>query len=306
MKFFNYNYCKICPRSCGAKRNANETGFCLSGNDLNIASISIHHGEEPPISGEHGICNIFFAGCNMRCIYCQNYQISRSGKKSSKSYEKIEDVLKFIEQARRSKCRGIGFVSPSHSIPAMFDIMNTVREKKWNDAIFVYNTNSYDKKEVVEILEGKIEVYLPDFKYADEELSIKLSSAPKYPSIALKAIKEMYRQKGAGIKLSKEGVAESGLIVRHLVLPGHVENSKKCLRILAEEISNELHISLMSQYHPTPQTKDNPIFNRDLRRDEYEEVLEEMEQLGFKNGWIQSLESRDNYNPDFSKEEPFR
>jgi putative pyruvate formate lyase activating enzyme len=171
--------------------------------------------------------------------------------------------------------------------------------------ITVYNTNSYDKSEVIESFNGIIDVYLPDYKYITPGIAKKYSDASDYPEVALKALKKMYYQKGSTLSMDKEGRAENGMLIRHLVLPGNVEESKKILRSIAEELSPGVHLSLMSQYHPTPFVKDLSPINRSLYKSEYELVAEAMENLGFRNSWIQDMESYRNYRPDFRKELPF-
>ena len=171
--------------------------------------------------------------------------------------------------------------------------------------ITVYNTNSYDKLETLRGLDGLIDVYLPDYKYASSELSFKFSDAVDYPVIALSAIKEMYWQKGSTLRINDRGQAESGLLIRHLVLPGNAEESKRVLRTIADELSPGVHLSLMSQYHPAFHAVNHAELGRSLYKEEYESVVEEMEKLGFRNGYVQDLDSPRNYRPDFSKENPF-
>jgi putative pyruvate formate lyase activating enzyme len=171
--------------------------------------------------------------------------------------------------------------------------------------VYVWNTNGYDGVKTLRTLEGLIDVYLPDYKYADAELGMLLSGVEDYPQIAINAIKEMVRQRGTSISLNDKGVIESGVIIRHLILPGHVENSKQCLQMIADELSTSVHISLMSQYHPVPGILNHPELNRSISVDEYKEVIEEFEQLGFYRGWTQELESESNYNPDFGRDHPF-
>jgi putative pyruvate formate lyase activating enzyme len=171
--------------------------------------------------------------------------------------------------------------------------------------ITVYNTNSYDKVETIQSLSDIIDVYLPDYKYVTPEVALRFSDASDYPVVALKALKEMYYQKGSTMRINEYGIAENGVLIRHLVLPGHVEESKKVLRSVAEELSPGVHLSLMSQYHPTCQVKGYTDLGRPLYREEYEAVAEEMEALGFRNGWIQDMDSFETYRPDFRKENPF-
>ena len=271
---------------------------------LNISSICIHRGEEPPISGPDGICNIFFAGCNLRCIYCQNHDISRPDGKCMKSSASLDSTLDQIEKILASGIRAVGFVSPSHMVPQVKAIIRGLNTRGLKP-ITVYNTNGYDKPEVIESLEGLIDVYLPDYKYITPGISNDYSDADDYPEVALKALKKMYWQKGSTLHIDEKGRAENGMLIRHLVLPGHVEESKKVLRSVAEELSTGVHLSLMSQYHPIPLVRNHPVLNRALYKSEYEAVVEAMENLGFRNGWVQDMDSYLNYRPDFKRENPF-
>ncbi|MCU0847421.1 MAG: 4Fe-4S cluster-binding domain-containing protein [Spirochaetes bacterium] len=293
--------CSRCPRECGTDRGSG-SGYCKSGTGFEIASICRHAGEEPVLGGETGVCNIFFSHCNLQCVYCQNFQISRNG--TSAAIRDIDDLTEIITGFLDEGVGSVGFVSPSHMIPQMIEIINAVKEAGYNPA-FIMNTNAYDKCETIQMLSGLIDVYLPDFKYMDPELSRDLSGAYDYPDVALKAIREMYRQKGSGISISQNGTIESGLIIRHLVLPGNIENSRRCLRTIAEELSTSVHISLMSQYRPLAENLGHPFLGKKVTRDEYEELIEEMFRLGFHRGWVQELESPDCYMPDFSLDDPF-
>jgi putative pyruvate formate lyase activating enzyme len=198
----------------------------------------------------------------------------------------------------------VGFVSPSHVVPQVKAIIRGLNSRGYKP-VTVYNTNGYDKLETIHSLSGMIDVYLPDYKYVTKEIAASYSDAFDYPEIALRAIKEMYYQKGSSLAIDDNGRAENGLLIRHLVLPGHAEESKKVLSTLAEELSPGIHISLMSQYHPTPGVKNHPLLHRSLYEEEYDEVVKEMEDLGFRNGWVQDVNSNQNYRPDFSKENPF-
>jgi putative pyruvate formate lyase activating enzyme len=296
--------CTCCPRECRADRSSDKPGWCRSGDGIMISSICAHRGEEPVVSGKHGICNIFFTHCNMQCIYCQNFQISRTTVPTGPAM-RLEDVITEIEAVLATGAQGVGFVSPSHSLPQMFQIIAALRARGCRQA-FVYNTNGYDRAEIIRQLEGVIGVYLPDLKYMDEKLGREYSGTPNYPDIATTAIREMYRQKGANIYLDgNDEVIQSGLIIRHLVLPGQVENSKAVLRWIAEQLSPSVHVSLMSQYYPTPAVKDHPLLGRTLHPEEYDEVIEEFERLGFWRGWVQELGSPHSYRPDFDLQHPF-
>ncbi|MEW6516223.1 MAG: radical SAM protein [candidate division FCPU426 bacterium] len=294
--------CRYCPRQCGADRLHGGLGYCGIGAEWAVASVCLHQGEEPAVSGPTGICNIFFAHCNLQCRYCQNHQISRNlGPAPGLAPDQvIEQVEKLLDQG----VQAVGFVSPSHVLPQMEAIMLTLRQRG-RRPVFVFNSNAYDRMEVLRRLEGGLDVYLPDFKYADPSLAAAWSDAGDYPEVARRALLEMYRQKGADLALDGQGQVRSGLIVRHLVLPGQVENTLQCLRFLAEELSPRVHVSLMSQYAPTPAVQGHPDFGRTLLPEEYERVLEEMDRLGMENGWIQQLDSAYHYQPDFEREHPF-
>jgi putative pyruvate formate lyase activating enzyme len=296
--------CNLCPRECRVNRFKGGTGYCATGADINISSICIHKGEEPSVSGINGICNIFFTGCNLHCIYCQNYEISRAGSTAKKSEISFERVLDRIAEILSKGVSSVGFVSPSHVVPQVKAIIKGLNSRGLKPTT-VYNTNSYDKFETIQNLAGLIDVYLPDYKYVTPQISLEYSDASDYPAVALKAIKEMYYQKGSTLRIGENGLAESGLMIRHLVLPGHVEESKNVLKSIAEELSTSVHISLMSQYHPTSEVRNHHLLNRVLYKSEYESVAEAMEELGFRNGWVQDMDSFQNYLPDFNREHPF-
>ena len=300
--------CSLCPRNCHANRLRGRTGFCRSDASFSIATVCIHKGEEPAISGQSGICNIFFTNCNLQCIYCQNHQISSNltiYREVQPAYDgSLPQIISQITTILDQGINRVGFVSPSHFIPQMKVIINIIQSLGYRP-VWVYNTNGYDKPETLRTLEGVIDVYLPDFKYMDAELAGQYSGAPDYPIIAAKAIKEMYRQKGSALILDEADCAESGIIVRHLVLPGHVENSLGVLRYLAEEISPRIHVSLMAQYYPIKQVSKHPHLGRSITEDEYRRVVDEMEKLGMYNGWIQEFESSEFYRPDFDQGHPF-
>ena len=242
--------CNLCPRNCNANRFSDKLGYCNADAGFNISSICVHKGEEPPVSGEKGICNIFFTNCNLQCIYCQNYQISNNELDHRNDKMSFEKVLKNIVEILDQGINHIGFVSPSHFIPQVKIIINAIKMLGYNPT-FVYNSNAFDKVEILKSFEGFIDVYLPDFKYMDNGISKEFSDVANYPETAINAIKEMYRQVGGELIVDKNNMAISGMIIRHLVLPGYVENSIDVLGKISETISPEIHISLMSQYYPT-------------------------------------------------------
>jgi putative pyruvate formate lyase activating enzyme len=296
--------CTLCPHNCRADRFEGGTGICGTDAGFNISSVCIHRGEEPPISGPDGICNVFFAGCNLGCIYCQNHEISHPYPGDYGHEQEPWKVIRQIENILLSGISAVGFVSPSHVVPQVKVIIRELNRRGYRP-VTVYNTNSYDKPETLRDIAPLVDVYLPDLKYVTPSLALEYSDASDYPEVALKALKEMYYQKGSVLRLDEMGRAESGMLVRHLVLPGHADESKLVLRTIAEELSPGVNISLMSQYHPDFRAVNHPHLGRSLVKEEYESVVEEMERLGFRNGWIQDIESYRNYRPDFSKDHPF-
>lgn len=296
--------CTCCPRNCHADRYGEKLGYCQSGTGFSIGSICAHRGEEPVIVGRHGICNIFFTRCNMQCVYCQNYQISHRNAQILEQNLSLSEIVRQIENILDSGSHAVGFVSPSHFIPQVKVIIKalTARGRK---PVYVFNTSSYDKVETIKSFDGIMDVWLPDLKYLDDKIGRAYSDTPNYPEIACAAIKEMFYQKGSSIWLDDNGCITSGLIIRHLVLPGRVENSKNVLRWIANELSPSVHVSLMSQYHPNPLVANHPRLGRILNYEEYEEVRAEFDRLGFYRGWVQEMDSPTNYQPDFKFEHPF-
>jgi len=295
--------CIICPRDCAVDRLHGETGVCGSNAAFNISSICIHHGEEPVISGVNGICNVFFSRCNLSCVYCQNYQISCNHGKVNEHEMQLDEIVDSIIKLLDQGCHAVGFVSPSHYIPHVKAIIESLRLSGRNP-VFVYNTNGYDKVEEIRKLESYIDIYLPDYKYSDNQLARQLSKVADYQQVAFLAIKEMYRQKGSTLVMNENGYAEKGLIIRHLVLPGNIENSLNVLRDIAD-ISTSIAVSLMAQYWPTPVVAHHPTLGHTLSAGEYEIVKAELESLGFYKGWVQELESNNHYRPDFDCDNPF-
>jgi putative pyruvate formate lyase activating enzyme len=296
--------CSICPRDCRVDRSSSRLGYCQAGIGFAVDSIFPHRGEEPVLSGVHGICNLFFSHCNMQCAYCQNYQISENRLPIAQDQDDLISIIKQIETILATGVRLVGFVSPSHFVPQMKVIINTLKARGHNPAL-VFNTNGYDRVETIRQLDGTIQVYLPDLKYMDNKLAVTYSDTPNYVEYATAAIREMFHQKGSSIRLDDDGVIESGMIIRHLVLPGEVENSKAVLRFIADELSPSVHVSLMSQYYPIHRVSTHLTLGRTVTKMEYDEVLCEFERLGFYRGWVQELTSPHHYRPDFLRERPF-
>lgn len=296
--------CNICPHNCNVNRSLLNKGYCKCFENAYISSICKHIGEEPCISGEKGVCNVFFAHCNLQCIYCQNYKISRNNNFNFQLISAEELSTKIINLLKTTE-NIVAFVSPSHFLPIVIDTIDIIKTKGYFPK-FVYNTNSYDNVESIKLLEGKIDIYLPDFKYSDDNIAFQYSGVKNYSSIALAAIKEMYRQKGSRLIIDdRTKIAESGIIIRHLLLPGNLYQSKEVLKIIAEEISTSIHISLMSQYFPPQKIKGIKILNRKILKEEYEELLNYYYELGFHNGWLQEYSSSDNYQPKIFENEIF-
>lgn len=295
--------CRECPRGCGADRFKDPAGFCATGAGFSVGAVCRHQGEEP-VFGEYGVCNVFFTLCNLQCRYCQNFQISRQPRPEIAHELTLQELAEKIRLILAEGVRHVGFVSPSHVFPQMEALMEELC-RDHPAPLFVMNTNGYDLPGQIRRLEGRMQVYLPDLKYMDQDLANRFSGCPDYPAVAQAALREMFRQKGPYLVLDRRGVLRSGLIIRHLVLPGQVENSKAVLRFIARELSPEVTVSLMSQYAPIPAVADDPELGRRLSPAEYEEVLEELERLGMENGWVQDLESQDHYCPDFARSHPF-
>ncbi len=293
--------CTLCPRGCGANRIKGEKGYCKTGSGLHISSICLHRGEEPVFS-EKGICNVFFAHCNLRCLYCQNAQISRNDSRLQEM--EMDEAAARIRAILDEGARCVGFVSPSHCLPQTRALMEAVNNTGARP-VYVMNTNCYDRAESIASLDDEIDVYLPDLKYMDNDLARRFSGANDYPEVAMRALREMHRQKGSNLSFDEEGVIRSGLIVRHLILPGQAENAKRVLRAIAEDISPSVHVSLMAQYYPTDSVRDHSELGRSITRAEYDEVLAELHRLGFYRGYLQDIGSGGNYRPDFTKDNPF-
>lgn len=288
--------CELCPRKCHINRIKGGNGFCNTPITPSIALIINHKGEEPAIGGKKGITNVFFSHCNCQCIYCQNYKISNNQTEIKTSYVSMSDILDKIELTLQTSENIIGFVSPTHQLPAMKAIIRELRKRNLNP-ITVYNCGGYENIDEIKKLSSYIDIYLPDYKYSDDYLAEKFSKAPHYSTIAIKTIKEMYNQKGS--TLLKIGVvAENGMIIRHLVLPNYLQNSKKALENIADNISTNITISLMSQYNP-PFRLAHDELNRKLTENEYKEIENYAFHLGFHKGYFQDLTSSESVLPDF-------
>lgn len=285
--------CKICPHECNVNRLNEEIGRCKSTDKVKIALYSIHKFEEPCISGENGSGTVFFSNCNLNCIYCQNYEISQNGRGKEITIEELAKI--FLTQKKRG-VNNINLVTPTSYVPQIIEAIKIAKENGLNIPI-VYNTNAYEKVETLKKLEGYIDVYLPDLKYIENDLGLKYSRVNDYFEIATEAIKEMYRQVGTP-KLNENGIIERGLIIRHLVLPNNIGNSKKVLKWIKENYDEKVFISLMAQYFPTYKAKEIKELNRKLNNEEWKEIEKFINEIGIKNGYIQELgEHEEEYVP---------
>lgn len=284
--------CTICPHKCGIDRTKN-IGRCKSTDKVKIALYSTHNFEEPCISGEKGSGTIFFSNCNLNCVFCQNYEISQQGR--GKEIE-IEELAEIMLKQQEKGVENINFVTPtSYSIQIKEAII--IAKENGLKIPIVYNTNGYENVETLRELEGLIDIYLPDLKYYYNSLGKKFSKVDNYFEIATNAIKEMYRQVGRPI-LNEKGVMQKGLMVRHLILPNNIENSKRCLKWLKENFNDKIYISLMAQYFPTYKAKEISEINRKLTPKEYEGIENYLYDLDIENGYIQELgEHEEEYVP---------
>jgi putative pyruvate formate lyase activating enzyme len=282
-----------------------EYGICQSLELPIVSSYTPHHGEEPVLSGTNGAGNIFFGNCNLRCVFCQNHEISQNWKvekDNEVSYERIADIM--IELQNKG-CHNIGLVSPTHFSAQILKSIYLAALKELNIPI-IYNTNGYDSVEMIKLFKDVIDIYLPDFKYGDNQYAKKYSRVDNYFEHAGKAIKEMFNQVGDELVYDNDVVVR-GLIIRHLVLPNGLSETEKVFKFIAEELSPNIHISLMSQYYPSNKANNDILLSRQLRISEYEKAIVLMEKYGLHNGWIQELESSDNYRPQFNsnRQNPF-
>jgi len=276
--------CKICPRECGVKRMAGEAGICRALKLPEVSSHNLHFGEEPPISGTRGSGTIFLTHCNLRCIFCQNYPISHLGHGKPVTVGKLAEIMLSL-QSRGA--HNINFVTPTHYTAQIAHAIVLARRKGLTIPI-VYNTSGYERVETLRLLEGLVEIYMPDIKFARPETARRYAHAPDYYEVTKAAVKEMHRQVG-DLVLDEEGTAIKGLLIRHLVLPGHVEETGEILRFIAEEISPRTYLSLMSQYFPAYKATEDPDLSRRLTRREYETAKRYLRQFHLDLGWTQEI-----------------
>ncbi len=288
--------CEMCPHMCKVNRIEGKVGICKAGKNVKIALVSIHEYEEPCISEGNGSGTVFFSNCNLACVYCQNSEISQTIRKGKEiSINRLAEI--FIEQQQRN-VNNINLVTPTIYIEQIIEAIKIARKNGLKIPI-VYNSNGYENVEMLKKLDGYIDVYLPDFKYMIDELGEKYSKIKNYSKHAKASILEMYRQVGSPI-LNKDGIIEKGLIIRHLILPNQIENSKQVLKWIKENIDEKVYISIMAQYFPTYKAKEIEDLSRKLTKEEYNIILDYVEDLDIENGYMQELgEHEEEYVPNF-------
>src|SRR2546427_8692647 len=295
--------CTVCPRDCLNNRLQNEIAACYSGHLPIVSSYTPHFGEEPPLTGSRGAGNIFFGNCNLRCVYCQNYQISQTHKEQIKNEVTHERLAEMMLELQERGCHNINFVSPTHFAPQMARAILIAAEQGLSLPI-VYNTNAYDSVEVLKLLEGIVDVYLPDLKYAGDDEGFLYSKVRSYASVSRAAIAEMFRQTGDELVYDKDGLLKRGLVIRLLVLPNDIGGLRESLQWIRDELSPRVAVSLMAQYYPTHQaatSKRHVLLSRRITETEWLRAITALDELGIEEGWMQEFDGAAYYyRPDFN------
>ena len=302
--------CTVCPKDCLNNRLNNEIAACYSGRLPIVSSYTPHFGEEPPLVGTKGAGNIFFGNCNLRCVYCQNYQISQTHKQQLKNEVTHERLAEMILELQARGCHNINFVSPTHFAPQMARSILIAAQNGLCVPV-VYNTNAYDSVEVLQLLDRVVDVYLPDLKYADDESGYLYSKVSGYKEFSRAALREMFRQTGDELVVDEDGLLKRGLVVRLLVLPNDIGSVSESIEWIRDELSPRVAISLMAQYYPTHQAETNKrymLLSRRIRESEWMKATAALEELGMTEGWVQEFDGASYYyRPDFADfERPFR
>lgn len=285
--------CQICPHNCKVDRLNGQIGRCKCNDKVKIALASVHQYEEPCISGKNGSGTVFFSNCNLNCIYCQNYEISQLEKGKEISINELADI--FLEQQSKN-VNNINLVTPTMYVYHIIEAIKIARKSGLNIPI-IYNSNGYEKVETIKMLEGYVDIYLPDLKYFSDELAKKYSNIDNYFKISTTAIKEMYRQVG-NAKFDENGIIQRGMIIRHLILPNHLQNTKHILKWIKNNMPEDTYVSIMAQYFPTYKAKQDNYINRKLNKKEYKEIENFLYTLDLKNGYMQELgEHEEEYVP---------
>ncbi len=290
--------CCLCPRECKADRAGGQKGYCNMTSELMVARAALHMWEEPCISGEEGSGTVFFSGCSLGCVYCQNYYIARGQAGKIITTERLAEILLELQE---KKANNINLVTPGHYIPQIIEALQSAKNQGLIIPV-VYNSSGYEKVEALRLLEGHVDIYLPDLKYMDEAPARLYSSCRNYFEYAGKAIQEMVRQAGAPV-FDQRGMLRKGVIVRHLTLPGYLEDSKKIIKYLYDTYGDTIYISILSQYTPLPQVEAYPAINRRISSEEYEELVDYAIEIGVENGFIQEGETAtESFIPEFNLE----
>lgn len=294
--------CNLCPRNCLVDREKEKTGYCGQTSQIYVARAALHMWEEPCISGEEGSGTVFFCGCSLRCIFCQNHKIALGKEENGEKIGEEISVLRLKEIFLELQTKGannINLVTGTHYIPQISEALVLAKSEGLSIPI-VYNTSGYERTESLRLLEGLVDIYLPDMKYVSKELSKEYSNAPDYFEVASKAIEEMVRQVGE-TEFDEKGIMKKGVIVRHLVLPGSTKDSKAVLDYLWNTYGDRIYISIMNQYTPMEQIKNHPLLSRKVTKREYQKVVDYALSLGWENGFIQEGETaKESFIPGFN------
>jgi putative pyruvate formate lyase activating enzyme len=299
--------CNLCPLDCKVNRLDGEIARCYSGRLPIVSSYCVHYGEEPALVGTNGVGNIFFGNCNLRCVYCQNHEISQNHRVERKNEVTYEQLAGMMLELQAKGCHSIGLVSPTHLVPQIVRSLVLAVDAGLNLPL-IYNTNAYDSVDVLKLLDGIIDIYLPDLKYSSDEAGWLYSKVPRYVEVSRAAVREMHRQVGSHLVVDEDGLVRRGLIIRHLILPNGLAGSEETLRWIRESFGSDVTLSIMSQYYPTHKAVHTELLNRKIYAGEYERVLNILDRLGIENGWAQDWEqASEYYRPEFeNRSEPFK
>ncbi|GAB4127741.1 MAG: radical SAM protein [Ignavibacteriales bacterium] len=298
--FLMLSHCNVCPHDCFVDRTNNEVGKCISGLLPIVSSYTLHFGEEPVLSGKNGAGNIFFGNCNLKCVYCQNHEISQNWKAEKQNEISFQQLAEIMLALQNQNAHNIGLVSPTHFTPQILKSLFLAKKIGLRLPI-IYNTNGYDSVAVLKLFTDVIDIYLPDLKYGNNTVGKQLSKVNDYFDKAKLSIKEMFNQVGDKL-IYDDDVVLRGLIIRHLVLPSRLSESEKVLEFIAKELSPKVHVSIMAQYYPTHKAEKNFLINRKIIASEYDEVLSLLDKYNLENGWMQEFESSDFYLPEFNND----
>lgn len=277
--------CRVCPRECGVDRLSGEIGNCGAGSEVKVSSFHQHFGEEPPLVGRHGSGTIFFTHCNLHCVFCQNHEISQLGIGTETSLDKLAQMMLRLQELG---CHNINFVTPTPWVPQIVAAL-AIAQEQGLDIPIVYNCGGYESIETLRLLDGIIDIYMPDIKYAYNKHARKYSAVGNYWDVVRPALQEMHRQ--VGDLVVDKGIARRGLLIRHLVLPNGLAGSKECFEFISRDLSKNTTVNVMAQYYPTFKASEYPDINRRITTREYREVLEELQRAGLESGFRQTIDT---------------